>query len=79
MWCVMEIFVFLAAVNDMSRLECIPLHQKSKAGETEAAERDAKDYFRDFTVQNCKCFSSDTRDKLLGIIEAGIGTLEDFD
>ena len=35
--------------------------------------------FRTFTVGNCKCFSNDTRDKLLSIIEAGCGTLDAFD
>ena len=33
----------------------------------------------EFTVSNCKCSSSDTRDKLFIIIEAGVGTLDAFD
>merc|ERR1719238_2189089 len=76
----MEIFVFLAAVNDMTRLECIPLHA-SKDGETgrEAAEEAVFALFRAFTVGHCLCHDPDTRDKLLSIIEAGIGTLDDFD
>jgi len=82
MWCVMEIFVFLAAVNDMSRLECIPIFEGShdtQAGGKQAAQEAVLEVFREFTVSECKCFSSDTRDKLLSIIEAGIGTLDDFD
>ena len=35
--------------------------------------------FRTFTVRNCKCQSNDVRDKLLSIIEAGCGTLDNFD
>jgi hypothetical protein len=87
MWCIMEIFVFLAAVNDMSRLECIPLRADTTpdtAAEAEAAdetkaENDVLEMFRAFTVGNCQCFSNDVRDKLLSIIEAGCGTLESFD
>lgn len=35
--------------------------------------------FRSFTVGACKCYSNEVRDKLLTIIEAGCGTLDDFD
>jgi len=52
----------------------------------EAAEEDEKtaqdnvlEMFRAFTVDHCACFSSDVRDKLLCIIEAGCGKLENFD
>ena len=86
MWCILEIFVFLAAVNDPTRLECIPLSkaQDSIAGaegltEKEIADDEFLQMFRKFTVADCQCFSKDTRDKLLSIIEAGCGTLDDFD
>ena len=49
MWCAMEIFVFIAAVNDMSRLECVAL--VSEQDEATAV----KDTFRSFTVDNCQC------------------------
>jgi hypothetical protein len=76
----MEMFVFLAAVNDMARVECIPLYSASdgEVGKV-AAESEVLSLFHTFSVQNCLCHSSDTRDKLLSIIEAGVGTLEDFD
>ena len=35
--------------------------------------------FRAFTVGACKSDSNDVRDKLLTIIEAGCGTLDNFD
>jgi hypothetical protein len=73
MWCLLEIFVFLAAVNDMSRLECVAL-----AYSEEAAMRVEKT-FREFSITNCQCHGSDTRDRLLTIIEAGCGTLDEFD
>ena len=83
-WCIMEIFVFLAAVNDMSRLECIPLRDTPENVEMKVVEEGVKekailDFFRSFTINECKCHSRDTRDKLLSIIEAGCGTLDDFD
>ena len=34
---------------------------------------------RAFTVEACKCDSNDVLDKLLTIIEAGCGTLDNFD
>ena len=77
MWCVMEIFVLIAAVNDMSRLECIPL--RPSRTEAKTAADNVMDMFRVFTVGHCKCSSHDVRDKLLCIIEAGCGTLENFD
>jgi hypothetical protein len=66
----MEIFIFLAAVNDLSRFDCI-VHgvdpEVTKAG------------FRDLSVVNCQCLNGDTRDKLLNIIEVGCGTPQDLD
>ena len=44
-----------------------------------AAEQNVTDIFQNFMVDNCKCFSNDVRDKLLTIIEAGCGTLDEFD
>ena len=38
-----------------------------------------KETFRSFTVHACKCYSQEVKDKLLTIIEAGCGTLEEFD
>ena len=43
------------------------------------AENAVLQSFKEFTVNNCQCYSSDTRDKLLSIIEAGCGTLDEFD
>ena len=86
MWCIMEIFVFLAAVDDISRLECIPLRASPQhsgtdtdEGEDAPAENAILDLFRTFTVGKCQCHSSGTKDRLLSIIEAGCGTLDDFD
>jgi hypothetical protein len=105
----MEIFVFLAAVNDMSRFQCIAMinsPDKSllaakailkfgadqrevflksmlaawrEAVRIEKSERAIAQTFSEFTIQRCECHSNDTRDKLLSIIEAGCGTLDEFD
>jgi hypothetical protein len=80
LWCIMEIFVFFAAVDDPTRLECIALRESTEATSPKAkAEEDVKESFRTFCVNKCMCHGAATRDKLLSIIEAGCGTLEGFD
>merc|ERR1719487_2005252 len=82
LWCIMEIFVLIAAVNDMTRLECIALTESTENSPTASkaqAEEDVVSWFRSFSVSACNCYGSATRDKLLCIIEAGCGTLAEFD
>ena len=76
----MEIFVLIAAVNDTTRIECIPVHESTENSQDDSskAEKDVVDAFSSFTVSECRCHSNDTRDKLLSIIEAGCGTLDSF-
>jgi hypothetical protein len=69
MWCVMEIYIFLAAVSDLSRLDCILLGDDPEG---------IKAVFHDLSVVNCQCLDSVTRDKLLSVLEVGCGTLEDL-
>ena len=78
MWCVMEIFIFMTAVNDTSRIECIPL-LASQEPQSQTPTEGVIAMFRAFSHANCKCYSDGMRDKLLTIIEAGCGTLDDFD
>merc|ERR1719163_1328739 len=80
LWCIMEIFVLIAAVNDTTRIECIPVHESTENSQDDSskAEKDVVDAFSSFTVNECKCHSNDARDKLLSIIEAGCGTLDSF-
>ena len=78
MWCVMEIFVFMTAVKDTSRIECIPL-LASQEPQSQTPTEGVFAMFRAFSHANCKCYSVGMRDKLLTIIEAGCGTLDDFD
>ena len=78
LWCIMEIFVLIAAVNDMTRLECVALTESTENSPTASqaqAEEDVVSWFRSFSVSECNCYGSATRDKLLCIIEAGCGTL----
>merc|ERR1719171_1027307 len=79
LWCIMEIFVFTAAVNDMTRMECIALEESTENASKAQAEEDVAASFRSFTVSKCQCHGNGTRDKLLSIVEAGCGTLESFD
>ena len=55
------------------------LAEKSRKGSISNLSTKVLEMFRTFTVRNCKCQSNDVRDKLLSIIEAGCGTLDDFD
>ena len=77
-WCVMEIFIFMTAVKDTSRIECIPL-LASQEPQSQTPTEGVFAMFRAFSHANCKCYSVGMRDKLLTIIEAGCGTLDDFD
>ena len=78
MWCVMEIFIFMTAVKDTSRIECIPL-LASQEPQSQTPTEGVLAMFRTFSHANCKCYSDGMRDQLLTIIEAGCGTLDDFD
>jgi hypothetical protein len=79
LWCIVEIFLFSAAVNDMTRVECIALEDSTENASKAKAEEDVRASFRSFTVNKCQCHGKGTRDKLLSIIEAGCGTLESFE
>merc|ERR1719337_367659 len=54
LWCIMEIFVLIAAVNDATRLECIALKESTKIHRRSAsknkAEKSVVDAFSKFTV-----------------------------
>merc|ERR1719201_3282493 len=83
LWCIMEIFVLIAAVNDMTRLQSIALKESTENSPPNDSQVHAEEQvlrsFRSFSVSECNCYGSATRDKLLCIIEAGCGTLDDFD
>ena len=51
----------------------------AEAAEERTPEEAVLEMFRTFRVRDCSCHSNDIRDKLLSIIEAGCGTLNDFD
>jgi hypothetical protein len=72
MWCIVELFVFMMAVRDHSRIEFVLLSAEP------AQIEEIKKTFYDFSVKECQCYG-DHRDPLLNIIEAGSGTLANFD
>ena len=75
LWCCMELFVFLAAVNDTSRIEAVACPATATTSEVQQIAQS----FARFRVQECQCFDPNERGKLLAIIEAGVGALEHFD
>jgi hypothetical protein len=82
LWCIMEIFVLIAAVNDMTRLQSIALKESTENSPPNDSQVHAEEQvlrsLRSFSVSECNCYGSATRDKLLCIIEAGCGTLDGF-
>ena len=79
----MEIFVQIAAVNDTTRLECIPVYESTEMPDLFLASDDfdvrkVVDMFSAFAVSESQCYLSVTWDKLISIIEAGCGTLDSF-
>jgi hypothetical protein len=78
MWCAMELFTFVAVINDPLRLECVAL-KSSPQESTSDAQKAIVDAFRGFSVGQCECRGEGLREKLLTIIEAGCGTLDRFD
>ena len=72
--------------GQLDRVKVIGLVNRPAAGaevpSEEPAGNPAEDLqrsFATFEARNAKCFKSEDRERLLGVIEAGFGMLDDFD
>jgi hypothetical protein len=74
LWCLMELFVFVSthASKGVHALEVISL------GMTAAERKLVCQAFRNFDAADCECSKPEDKQRLLGIVEAGSGTMERF-
>mmetsp|Transcript_45867 Transcript_45867/g.135560 ORF Transcript_45867/g.135560 Transcript_45867/m.135560 type:complete len:176 (+) Transcript_45867:964-1491(+) len=74
--CVIELFAFLCVGADVDRITLLPIH----AGDAAAREKASNDVvaaFKKFQVADSDCYAAD-KDHLLGAVESGFDSLEDF-
>ena len=79
----MEIFTFCFMGGDFRRIDFVPISTTSDAAPGSACDERAQasiinDQFSRFDVAEATCFLKSERETLLGIIESGIGSLDDF-
>ena len=82
LWCMMELFVYLemgASIDDVELCFIHPaLGENSEAAQRNAVTQFFEEKFDDFDIFDAQCFDPVQRDQLLGIIEAGFGSLLAF-
>lgn len=71
LWCVIELFVFLEMGGCVEDLEVHAITE-------EVNSRTLAEQFATFDAEDATCFLPEDRDRLLGVVEAGFGGLEDF-
>ena len=80
LWCVMEVFCFLKMTGgDTSALErivLIPITAGDDGGGGDGATVLA--LFTTFDAENATCYRVEDRQRLLGVIESGYGSLTEF-
>lgn len=72
LWCVVELFVFLATGGKMKNLVVCPL------GDAPGQVRRIGDIFESFDVHKVTSSRPEDKDRLLAFVEAGFGNLENF-
>jgi len=78
LWCLIEAFTFLRMGADPERIRILPLTaEDANEEEITAAEQDVRLWFEKFDIRKAQCYAAD-RDRLLGAIETGFDTLDEF-
>ena len=78
LWCVIELYVYLQVGGKPEAVHIVPL---LAGGDTDAkmtALQQVTHQFRDFDAARAECFKPEERQKLLGVIERGFGSLGSF-
>ena len=88
LWCVMEIFTFLYMGGELGRITFLPIreHNLELSGKrpptfdpsVDPKLQDIIDQFKVFDARQARCFIESDRQRLLGVIESGIGSLDAF-
>lgn len=75
LWCIMELFTFVHMGGEHSDVTFVPvLRQESRSEDLEAVTGG----FRALDAQNCRCFHSEDKVRMLSIINKASGDLSDF-
>uniref|UniRef100_A0A7S3WFN8 TIR domain-containing protein n=2 Tax=Emiliania huxleyi TaxID=2903 RepID=A0A7S3WFN8_EMIHU len=81
LWCVMEMLVFLRMGGSADRVTVLPVPTRSDARSSNAFEtmlRRTASLFEAFDAREASCFHPEDRQRLLGVMEAGFGSLPVF-
>jgi len=82
LWCVMEIFTFIFMGGELSRVTFLSIgHGGDGAighGDEDHQMTHIMDAFGAFDANEAKCFIEHDRQRLLGVIESGIGSIDAF-
>jgi hypothetical protein len=77
LWCVIELFVFVSIHRTQEGYKGVPLEVRV-LGHTEEEHSTVRDGFANFDAEACECFDPRDKQRLLGIVEAGSGTMDRF-
>ena len=82
LWCVLEMFTWLRMGGSTQRIAVLAFGRAARHAEdgaaTAAGEHDALMAFHDFDARTASCFLEHEKQHLLGVLEAGFGTLSAF-
>jgi hypothetical protein len=77
LWCMIELFVFLSINGTTKGYKGVPL-EVLILGQTEGEDSAVRDTFQNFDALACECFDPQDKQRLMGVVEAGSGTLDRF-
>lgn len=75
LWLILELFTYVHMGGNIEDIELVPvLRQRHEIEDMESIH----EAFEHFDVDNCQCYSVNDKERLLRIIEAALGSLDDF-
>jgi hypothetical protein len=77
LWCAIELFVFVSIHGTTEGYEDVPL-EMLVLGQTAEEHSSVRATFTNFDALACECFDPEDKQRLLGVVEAGSGTMDRF-
>merc|ERR1712217_827784 len=74
LWCAIELFVFVS-IHHTTKCDSLEVTFLGKSVEERRLVRET---FKSFDVIQCECSESSDRQRLQGVVEAGSGTMDNF-
>ena len=82
LWCALELFTFLAMGGTLDRITVVPVLAQSDVNQQSGCMEAMMERFREqmaqFDASDAQCFKPEERERLLGVIESGFGSLGGF-